>query len=155
MLKNIVVIFVLLGLVIACDGSDRIKKPENLISKQKMSNILYDLYVINAAKGVNRKLLESNGFAPETYILTKYDIDSIQFASSNTYYSFNTDIYQEIIEKVKARLEKEKSAYEEIRKKETDSVKANRDSIMEIGKRKKDSIKKAIDSLGFKKKIIS
>ncbi|WP_400076314.1 DUF4296 domain-containing protein [Winogradskyella sp. R77965] len=149
MLKNIVVILVLIGMVVACDGSDRIKKPDNLISKQKMSNILYDLYVINAAKGVNRKLLEKNGFAPETYVLTKYDIDSAQFASSNSYYAHNTEVYQDIIKKVKARLEKEKETYEEIRQKETDSVKAKRDSVMEIGKKKKDSIKKAIDSLGF------
>jgi hypothetical protein len=149
MFKNIVVIIVLIGLVVACDGSDRIKKPDNLISKEKMSNILYDLYIINAAKGVNRKLLEKNGFVPETYLLTKYDIDSIQFASSNSYYAFNTEVYQDIVEKVKARLEKEKKAYEEIRKKEKDSVKAKRDSLMESGKKKKDSIKKAIDSLGF------
>ncbi|WP_299120457.1 DUF4296 domain-containing protein [uncultured Winogradskyella sp.] len=149
MLKNVVVILILFGLVIACDGSEQIKKPDNLISKKKMSNILYDLYIINAAKGVNRKLLEKNGFVPETYLLTKYDIDSIQFASSNSYYAFNTEVYQDIVEEVKARLEKEKETYEEIRKKETDSVKAQRDSIMEIGKKKKDSTKKAIDSLGF------
>ena len=149
MLKNIVVIIVLCLLAVACDGSGTIKKPDNLISKEKMSNILYDLYIINAAKGINRKLLENNGFVPETYFLTKYNIDSTQFADSNTYYAFNTEVYKVIVDEVKTRLEKEKEDYEELRKKEGQSAKTKRDSINKQGRKKKDSIKRVIDSIGF------
>ena len=77
-------------------------------------------------------------------------IDSAQFATSNSYYASDIDVYKDIVEKVKSRLEKEKEAYEEIRKRVTDSTKAKRDSINAIGKKKKDSIKRAIDSRGFK-----
>jgi hypothetical protein len=115
MFKKITVILLLCFLVIACTGNGRPKKPDNLISKDKMSEVLYDLYIINAAKGVNRKLLEANGFVPETYVLTKYNIDSLQFALSNTYYSFDTNAYKTIVEQVKSRLEREKEELEQRR----------------------------------------
>ena len=154
MLKHISVIVVLCVMVLACSNAYKPKKPDNLIPKDQMTELLYDLYVINAAKGVNRKILETNGFNPETYILTKYNIDSTQFADSNTYYSYKTEVYDEIVEKVKARLEKEKEVFEEIKEQENDSIKKRRDSISsakKISKKLKDSIKKTIDSLSVKK----
>ena len=99
-------------LAMACNSSDKHKKPENLIPKDKMTNVLYDLYIINAAKGVNRKLLEDNGVIPEDYVLTKHNIDSTQFAESNVYYAFNADDYNDIVETVKDRIEKEKEINE-------------------------------------------
>ena len=151
MLKYISVIVVLGVLVLACSDSYKQKKPDNLIPKDQMTELLYDLYVINAAKGVNRKTLEANDFNPETYILTKYNVDSIQFAESNTYYAFNTEVYSDIVEKVKARLEKEKEVYTEIEERVNDSIKKRRDSISAISKKKRDTIKKIIDTMPFKK----
>ena len=83
-------------LAILCIGFDvlaviqdlRPEKPENLISKDKMAEILYDMFIINSAKGVNRKILRNNGIDPEAYILSKYEIDSIHFAQSNAYYAY-------------------------------------------------------------------
>lgn len=150
MSKQINIIIILSLFVFACTGSLSGKKPDNLIPKDKMSNILYDLYTINAAKGVNRKLLEQNGFVPETYVLTKYNIDSAQFAESNTYYTFDNDEYKAIIEAVKARLEKDKKAFETLRDTVRESEKAKSDSIKQLGKKTKDSIKNFIDKKGFK-----
>lgn len=149
MLRKISVIFVLGLMAISCDSSDRVKKPDNLIPKEKMSEILYDLYIINAAKGVNRKLLEKNGLVPETYILTKYNIDSTQFSDSNTYYAFKTEEYKVIVSDIKARLEKEKIEFEELQEKDGKQAKSRRESIKKHAKRRKDSIKKVIDSIGF------
>lgn len=161
MIKKVSVIIVLCLLVLACNENDKPKPPNNLIPKEKMSEILYDLYTINAAKGVNRKLLEKNGFIPETYVLTKYGIDSTQFANSNTYYAFDAETYKSIVDQVKARLEKEKAEFEELQKVEGMAAKVRRDSINKINQRKKDSlnkikqrkkdsIKNAIDSLAIK-----
>ncbi len=144
MLKNIVVIIVLCLFAMACDGSDKIKKPDNLIAKEKMSDILYDLYIINAAKGINKKLLETNGFRPETYLLTKYNIDSTQFADSNTYYALNTEVYRVIVDTLKARLQKEKVTFEELKIKEGMAAKGKRDSIKDLPKNKKSTFKKVI-----------
>ncbi len=153
MFKNLSVIIVLFLLVAACSSTKKPKKPDNLISKDKMTQVVYDLYVINAAKGVNRRLLENNGIVPESYILSKHNIDFIQFADSNAYYAFSPDVYKAIVDEVKERLEKEKEVYEEIEKIEGQAAKKRRDSISAIKNRKKDSIKKATkkDTLGMSK----
>ena len=118
--------------VMGCSSVDRPKKPENLIAKDKMSDIMYDLYILNAAKGVNRKLLELNGVMPLEYIYNKYAIDSLQFAESNTYYAFDMKVYTKIIEKVKGNLEKEKDFYEKINEED----KKVKDSIKEVNTKK-------------------
>ncbi|SDG88997.1 DUF4296 domain-containing protein [Winogradskyella thalassocola] len=150
MLKRISIILILGFLILACDGPKKPKKPDNLISKAQMTDLLYDLYLVNAAKGVNRSTLEKNDLDPEVYILKKYKVDSTRFAESNTYYAFDTETYKEIVDNVKARLESEKKRFEDIKKKETDSIKKRRDSISEKRKTPKQSTEKSIDTTDLK-----
>ncbi|NNE31599.1 MAG: DUF4296 domain-containing protein [Winogradskyella sp.] len=140
MYKKISIIFSFIFLFSACDSIDKPAKPENLIAKEKMSDILYDLYIINAAKGVNRKILETNGFIPETYILTKYNIDSLQFVNSNAYYAYDPKDYESIIERVKSRIENKKTTLESLQKKEGMSAKRKRDSIAMVKAKVRDSL---------------
>lgn len=125
-MKHFFYILILISFV-GCNSVDRPKKPENLITKAKMSDIMYDLYILNAAKGVNRKLLELNGIMPVDYIYKKHGIDSLQFAQSNTYYAYDTETYSALIDKTEARLQKEKDVYEKLNnedQKKSDAEKA-------------------------------
>jgi hypothetical protein len=149
MFKNVSVKVMMCLLVIACNTNAKPKKPDNLISKDKMSEVLYDLYIINAAKGVNKKVLKANGFMPETYVLTKHNIDSTQFADSNMYYAFDIDVYEAIVDKVKARLEKEKLEFVELEKAEGKVAKFKRDSINKLRIKNRDTTVKQ------KKKILN
>ena len=117
----------LILVLVSCggEGKKRIKKPDGLISKREMINIIYDMSLLSAAKGVNRKLLEQKGVHPEQYIYTKYSIDSVQFAQSNEYYAFDLDTYEEIYKGVKTKLEKDKRHF---------------DGIVDIENKKKDSL---------------
>tara|TARA_S200000501_G_scaffold262908_1_gene246798 strand:- start:937 stop:1365 length:429 start_codon:yes stop_codon:yes gene_type:complete len=78
---------------------------ENLISQEKMIDIIYDMSLISVSKGINKRILENNGMKPKSYILKKYNIDSLQFASSNEYYSKDLEQYLFIYEKVLEKLE--------------------------------------------------
>ena len=132
-MKHFFYILILISFV-GCNTIDRPKKPKNLIAKDKMSDIMYDLYILNAAKGVNRKLLELNGIMPLDYIYTKYGIDSLQFVDSNTYYAYDTEVYTKIIEKMSGELEKDKELYEKLvneEQKVADSLKAIEMSLKE------------------------
>ena len=132
-MKHFFYILILISFV-GCNTIDRPKKPKNLIAKDKMSDIMYDLYILNAAKGVNRKLLELNGIMPLDYIYTKYGIDSLQFVDSNTYYAYDTEVYTKIIEKMSGELEKDKERYEKLvneEQKVADSLKAIEMSLKE------------------------
>ena len=103
-LNFIIIIFFLLS----CTNNSLIEKssqPKNLISKEKMVDIIYDMTLISVAKGVNKNILENNGIIPEQYIFNKHSIDSTIFAQNNEYYSFDLKIYQSIFDAVKIKLE--------------------------------------------------
>ena len=101
---------IILCLVFSCNNTlnQNNKPPENLISKEKMVDIIYDMTLINVAKGVNKSILENNGIIPEQYLFNKHSIDSMLFAKSNEYYSYDLKTYQTIYDNVKTKLEKNK-----------------------------------------------
>lgn len=123
-------IYIVIGiLILGCGDSDRPSKPNNLIPKDKMSDIIYDVFLLNAAKGINKRVLEKNGIMPQDYVFKKYNIDSLQFATSNNYYAYDTDTYEGIMEKVKQRIEFEKKINDSINAKEEkkqDSIRTQR-----------------------------
>ena len=142
MLRQVTILILVVIVALSCDNDNRPPKPSNLISKEKMANILYDLYIINAAKGVNKKVFENRNLVPETYVLTKYNIDSLQFAESNKYYAFDTEDYNAIVESVKSRLQEQKKELEDLQKKEQEDAKRKRDSIKAKDKPKTEPNKK-------------
>ena len=98
-------IFILL-LFFSC--SNRIPKPNNLISKDKMVDVLYDVTILNAAKNVDKRRLENHGILPNEFIYSKYSIDSLQLRESLDYYASDLDEYKSIINKLEERFIKEK-----------------------------------------------
>jgi hypothetical protein len=129
-------------------GEKRIKKPDNLISKSKMVDIIYDMSLVSAAKGVNRKLMEQQGLHPDKYVYEKHGIDSAQFAQSNEYYAFDLNTYEDIYKKVKFKLEKDKKYYSELVQKED----KKRDSINKERRKLRDSLKEQRDLNGIQLK---
>jgi hypothetical protein len=106
--------------LINCTSNTIIKKPDNLIPKKQMVNLLTDLLLASGAENVkNLQLKRSVNYFP--LVFEKYQIDSVQFKESNYYYSTKVDEYDEIIREVKVRLENLKNQYENERK-EKDSL---------------------------------
>lgn len=137
-MKKLFVYILVSFFVLSCNDIDKPKKPDNLLSKNDMIDIITDINLVNAAKGTDKKILENKGINPEKYIFEKYNIDSIQFAENNNYYAYDVKEYEDIYLKVKQRLESQREEYkalQEIEKKE-------KDSIRKAKKKERDSIKK-------------
>ena len=144
-------LFLLLVFTTSCEPKIKPEKPQGLISETEMTNVLYDMFVMNSAKGVNSKLLEVSGVSPEKFILEKYNIDSLQFAQSNNYYAHDLEVYETIIEKVKEKITKERDVFEAIEKREQEEAKRRKDSIKAEREKNKD---KVIDKIPTLKKEI-
>ena len=98
--------FFILTVLFACSNSNNKEiTPKNLIAEEKMVEVIYEMTLISVSKGVNRQILEKNGVIPDQYIFNKYNIDSLQFAISNEFYSNDLDTYLDIYEKVKEKLQ--------------------------------------------------
>ena len=89
---------ILIILILRC--SDNI--PDNLISKKKMENIIFDVMILNASSGFHLKI--DNKLLSDELIFKKYNIDSLQFFESELYYLKNPKLHNEIYSQVKIRI---------------------------------------------------
>jgi hypothetical protein len=104
-MRNSVVIICLIFSFFSCNNNI-IEKPKNLIEKDKMINILYDLSLLDAVKTQFIEGGISNQKAND-YIYKKYKIDSLQLVQSNKYYASDIEEYKKMFEEVKSKLDKE------------------------------------------------
>lgn len=141
-MKNLIGILILV-VFLGCNKSiERPEKPDNLISEAKMADIMYDAFLLNSAKGVNKKILEEHGVLPEKYVFDKYNIDSTQFANSNNYYAYDTKTYESILNMIKEKIETNKKEFEALDKVEEAARKKKTDSLRLIRTKTKDSLLK-------------
>jgi len=85
-------------LIIGCSEN----VPDNLIDKEKMENIIFDIMILNASSGFDLKV--DKNLLSDEFIYKKYNIDSLQFFESELYYSKNPRDHYEIYAKVKIRI---------------------------------------------------
>jgi hypothetical protein len=108
-MKKIILFFVIL-FVFGCQKS-AVEKPSNLIEKDKMITILYDISLLEAVKsqsingGITQKEINE-------YIYKKYKVDSLQLMKSNKYYASDIAEYKIMYQKVKDKLEEENKKLE-------------------------------------------
>jgi len=130
---------------IGCTSNTIIKKPDHLISKKQMVDLLTDMLIASGAENIKNEDLERNvNYFP--LVFEKYGIDSTRFKESNFYYTSRIDDYEEILKKVEERLKSLKKVLDkEIELK--DSIR--RDSFKNIRENFKKAPKKSgkIDSL--------
>jgi hypothetical protein len=102
------VVFLLLLSLMGC--KDTVEKPKNLIAKDKMIDILYDISLLEAIKSQNIQGGIKNKTANE-YLYQKYQVDSLQVAQSNKYYAADVEEYKKMFEEVKKRLEEQTTKF--------------------------------------------
>lgn len=142
------VFFLIAICLLGCYSVDKPKKPDNLISQDKMVDIMYDVFILNSAKGANKAKLEDQGIFPQDYVFKKHNIDSLQFALSNEYYGFYVEDYEAIIGRVEERINRNKDKYQKLiddeekdKQRKRDSIKTLSDSIKIENKKKIEAIK--------------
>lgn len=140
-MKKVIYIFVLV--LIASCAEKLMEKPNNLIPKDKMVNILNDLAILNAAKSTNVAILRNHNIDPMQYIFTKYEIDSLQFVESDRYYASIPEVHEKIYIEVEAKLTQEEERLSLV-KRDRDSIKRVKNEASRLQKKAlKDSLLKS------------
>jgi hypothetical protein len=86
-----------------CTSNTIIKKPDHLIPKNQMVDLLTDMLIASEGENIKNSALERNvNYYP--LVFEKYGIDSTQFKESNYYYTSRIDDYEKILKKVDERL---------------------------------------------------
>lgn len=153
-MKKLVFFLVLLVILSSCN-KDLVEKPDNLIEKGVMIDIMYDMALLDALKYQDPNSLYTNDVNPKTYIYKKYKIDSLQFVKSNAYYAADYREYKTMYDALGDRLKKEKASVDLVIKKEQKKAvalkkakaKKRQDSIIKVKKEKELKLKKEKDSI--------
>lgn len=124
-------------MAMSCNRLDKPRKPDNLLSESQMVNIITDISLITAAKGVQKKVIEAEKINLEEFVFQKHNVDSLQFAESNNYYAYDVKTYESIYQRVNQRLENQKQEYLEIERINLEK----KDSIRKAKKEKMDSLR--------------
>jgi len=93
-------------ILISC-GEKLMDKPEDLIPKEKMINILKDMAVLNSAKAIKITVFHDNKIKPTNFIFSKYGIDSLQFVTSDRYYASLPNEYEAMYLEIEKQLDAE------------------------------------------------
>lgn len=154
-MKKAVFLFTVVALFISCN-KDLVEKPDNLIDKKVMADILYDMSILVALKYQGSDSLIAYGINPKTYIFKKYKIDSLQLAKSTAFYAADYREYKKMFDNLNDRLKKEKLRIDLIVMKEA-KKEAKKEIELKKAKEKKvqDSIKNAKKTADLMKKNLS
>ncbi|MBT8306032.1 MAG: DUF4296 domain-containing protein [Maribacter sp.] len=102
-------------LLISC-GEKLMEKPEDLIPKEKMINILKDMTILNSAKSTNISVFHDNKIEPTSFIFSEYGIDSLQFVTSDRYYASLPNEYEAMYIEIEKQLEAEEKEVTEAKR---------------------------------------
>lgn len=109
MKKTIILLLIVLS---SCSQVEEVP-PENLIGEEKMADLIFELALLDAAKGFvpkdqkERIDLDANSF------YQFHNIDSAQFTSSNAYYAKQPKAYLRIVSMAKTKHEEFEKNLEE------------------------------------------
>ncbi len=136
-------------LLSSCYNLQKPDVPVDLISEDKMVDVLIELTLVSSAKGINKRELENRGVVPDSFVYKKHKIDSLQFANSNNYYAYDIKSYIKIYDRVKDSLEILKTIY-----KKEDSIENVEKEKLKKSKSKKTKNSLQIDSTKIKKNLL-
>jgi len=134
-----ILLFIAMTSLISC-AEKVVEPPEDLIPKDKMVDILYDLALLNSASSTNPQALKEKEIEVMSYLFEKHAIDSLQFVESDFYYASIPLEYEAMYMKIKARLEGKVKEIDDARKQKNESAR-------EKSKKRKDSLKKVTEEV--------
>lgn len=112
-MRKIIALLTIVTLFVSCKD-EVVNKPERLIEKDVMVDIMYDLSILEAIRNQNPASLDTFKINSRDYIFKKYKIDSVQFAKSNVYYASDYNEYKSMFEKISKRLEVNKNSIDSL-----------------------------------------
>lgn len=154
-MKKIIPFLVLLMIFASCK-KEVVKKPNRLIERDKMINVMYDLSIVQAIQIQDPNSLVKYNIIPNKYIFKKYKIDSLQFAQSNIYYAADFKGYKIMFDEISSRLNSNKSILETLvaNKKKKEVLLEKSKQKLKL-KKEADSIKKSKQAIKLKKETDS
>ena len=105
--------------------SDKIKKPKDLIEKNKMGLIMRDMILMKSISRNYIVAIKNKNWFGDKYIYEKYSIDSLQLVESQNFYAKSPKIYLEMHKHIKFNMERLIDSIDVLSKEEIRKIKEN------------------------------
>ncbi len=136
-MNKMLLVILCAGIICSCTSNTIMKKPDDLISKDQMVDLLTDMYTAVSAEHI-KNINEKRNVNYFQLIFDKYQIDSSQFKRSSFYYSSKIDEYDKILEQVEKNIKGLSSEFRAKTDKADSIIQVKKDSLRQV---KKDSLK--------------
>jgi len=144
-MKKIILVLFIISFV-ACDDDFKAPKPDHLLEKKQMEDILYDVKFLAAAKSKKYKILKDNNVKVAPFIFEKYKIDSTTLSQNIAYYSTHSyKTYKEMEHNIQLRFEAEKAKIGAESKKNDKERVAKKKKEIQQRKKGKELLKSSLD----------
>lgn len=130
--------FILVFILFSCKDKVSYEKPIDLIEKEQMIELLYDMHMAVGASNIKNVHLEKRRNYM-SLVYEKYGVDSARFAASNLYYTSNIQEYEDIYEEVERRIDTIKKYHQAVMDSITGEQTLQRNQAIE---KNKDSLSK-------------
>ncbi|MEO1484766.1 MAG: DUF4296 domain-containing protein [Bacteroidota bacterium] len=121
-MKQLGITLLLFLMLVGC-AEKVVEPPANVIPREKMITILYDLALLNATNTSFRNVMQKQNKQMMELLYERHNIDSLQFAESDLYYASKPLEYEYIYEQIESRLKKKQKGLEDAKKQANDSIK--------------------------------
>ena len=108
-MKPKITYFLLLLVFFSC-SKHKEPKPKNLLDRETMTNLFYDMHMLESVQGFIPRILNENKIKPKDFLYKKYKIDSLDFVQNNRYYASNVALYKRMFDDANKRIIAEKES---------------------------------------------
>ncbi|WP_339837106.1 DUF4296 domain-containing protein [uncultured Flavobacterium sp.] len=113
-MKKLLFIFISV-LLLSCNDRP-VSKPDNLLSKETMEDIIYELAILQAAETYKPQTLSDSNIKIKQYVYKKYNLDSTTYFQNYKYYASDIKALKKIYNHVNERILNQKNAIDTLLK---------------------------------------
>lgn len=95
----------LISIVFISCSKNPVPKPDNLIEEEVMTDILFDISILQATEGAMPNKLDSENIQIESYIYEKYKVDSTTYYQNVRFYAADSEKYKKMHQEVMKRFD--------------------------------------------------
>jgi hypothetical protein len=97
-------LFILISVLLLSCNDKPVSKPDNLLSKETMEDIIYELTILQAAETYKPQTLSDSNIKIKQYVYKKYNLDSTTYFQNYKYYASDIKVFKKMYRHVNERI---------------------------------------------------
>jgi uncharacterized protein YcfL len=97
-------LFILISVLLLSCNDKPVSKPDNLLGKETMEDIIYELAILQAAETYKPQTLSDSNIKIKQYVYKKYNLDSTIYYQNYKYYASDIKVFKKMYRHVNERI---------------------------------------------------